>query len=804
MEDLLINISVQNSKKNGFIVLETFYGNIQLNKSGKYKGSRINAANPLTSMPVGNVDCNLVKNAFCEYCIQISFNSFCVFPENFICLYNKINNPSMFFVDNTDKSLYVINSVHKKTEKRKMKFNYDFGGIQLSYNSDNSLHITVEENSEIRQFQPIPNLLYDPQDETYTLMFDYQGTKIMLSDKTLSLSNYGIILRNYQYEVEISKKIENIGFFKLQKSRYSYSGIISLENIKNELLSQGIVLTSDRNSVLPSLKITRDASDWFNIEINCNIDGEVVDLASRIKLFSGGDIEHKDKTIVIPDSILQAQNNLMLENGVLRIHKKNIYDVLRIIYDSNAHTNEFFSYADINLNLTEKISNMSFSYQLDGIKWLKFLFLNQFGGCLADDMGLGKTFQVIGFLNDLEVKKQISKVLIIVPKTLLTNWKREFEKYDEMYSVGIYHGDSRKDFDFEEYNVIISTYQTVRIDLDIINKYKYSMVVFDEIQFIKNHKSNTSAVLKKINSSVRVGLSGTPMENNISELWNIMDVLNPGLFHSHSVFLRRYNGKNYDELKNILSFFVLRRIKENVLQELPEKDERIIYCDMDSSQRKLYDSINYAVKEQIMRLKAFAAPVVLKGLLLLRECCCHPMILNEDVNVNKLSESTKIDMLKMLVDNLISSQHKILIFSQFTKMLALIKEELNEYKDILYYLDGKTKDRNKIVEEFEKADAGIFLISIKAGGVGLNLTSAEDVIIFDPWWNPFVEQQAIDRVYRIGQTKKVSVYKLVAANTIEEKIIDMQNEKSKDFDEIINGISNDKNLDLKKIVDLLG
>ena len=207
-----------------------------------------------------------------------------------------------------------------------------------------------------------------------------------------------------------------------------------------------------------------------------------------------------------------------------------------------------------------------------------------------------------------------------------------------------------------------------------------------------------------------------------------------------------------------------------------------------------------------MNLKAFAAPVVLKGLTLLRECCCHPLLLDEATNVEHITESCKLEALKILVDNLFESGHKILIFSNYTSMLRIIETELaktESYKRAIFYLDGQTQNRVELVTRFESATEGIFLISIKAGGVGLNLVSAQDVIIYDPWWNPFVEQQAIDRAYRIGQERKVSVYKLVAANTLEEKIVDMQINKEENFDELINGLSVDKNIDLDKIIGLL-
>ena len=258
-------------------------------------------------------------------------------------------------------------------------------------------------------------------------------------------------------------------------------------------------------------------------------------------------------------------------------------------------------------------------------------------------------------------------------RQVITNLLTNAVKYTKDGSVTL-------KFDFENTDVIITTYNTAYLELKNLNEISYSVVVFDEIQTIKNHKSITSDAMRHIFSEMKIGLSGTPMENNISELWNIMDILNPNVFYSHSAFLRRYNGKNYDELKNILNLFILRRMKKDVLHELPEKYEQIIYCDMEQKQRKLYTGINIAVKNAIMSLIAFAAPVVLKGLTLLRECCCHPLLLNEETNVDMVSESCKLEALELLVDNLVESEHKILIFSNYTSMLSLIKKDLENFK----------------------------------------------------------------------------------------------------------------------------
>lgn len=811
MSDLLITINTRASKKNGFLVLETYFAKkVEINKSGKYKGGSISAADIFNNMPFNNCDYKSVGILLKENCYQISSNGFYVSSENFIKLFTRLKEQLIIFFDNPDKSLFIIGALIDHTTNKKAKYRYSFGDLVISYYSDNSVYIekSVIKTAEVKQIVPSPHLFYSNDEQVYSLYFNYCGENIPFLDKKLSVGiNDTIYLRNYNFENEICNTLLKKRFVKLAQCKFIYSGHKNKHDLNIDLSSKHIVMDDNENVITPEIKIAKNKSGWFEIDLTCNINGEIFDLASRIELFSTkNEIELDEKKVVIPDSILQAREYLAIEGNRLRIDQNHIFELLHIIYDSNSEISDFFSYSDIKLKVPKTVTQTAFPYQLEGIKWLKFLFLNHFGGCLADDMGLGKTFQIISFLEDKDVKNSIDKVLIIVPKSLLTNWKKELNKFESSYHSGIYHGDKRDEFDFDSFDIIITTYNTAYLDLKEINKIKYSMVIFDEIQTVKNHKSITSDAMKQIKSKMKIGLSGTPMENSISELWNIMDILNPNVFYNHSFFMRRYAEKNYDELKSILNLFILRRMKKDVLKELPSKSEQIIYCDMEPKQRALYTSINVAVKRAIMDLKAFAAPVVLKGLTLLRECCCHPLLLNDETNVNKIDESCKIDALNILVDNLVESGHKILIFSNYTSMLHLIMENLKKskrYQDIIYYLDGSTKDRNEVVNSFESAKEGIFLISIKAGGVGLNLISAQDVIIYDPWWNPFVEQQAIDRAYRIGQNKSVTVYKLVAANTLEERIIEMQNNKVQDFDELINGISTDKNIDLKDILKLL-
>lgn len=811
MPDLMIAFSVAASRKNGFIVLETYYTKqIGVSKAGKYKGGSITAADVLTCLPIQNASREAVQGWFTEFAYQIGKNSFYVTADNFRKLHQLFGSSPIIFLDHTDASLTLISKIEETSVRKRSKCQYAIGNCLFSYHSDGTLRIEKMEGAapHIRTLCPVPHLCYSTTDQAYTLLFEYGGEKAAYMDKELSVKTEdGIYLRNFRYENEVGWELQQAGFLKLTKGRYAYSGRKDIPALHALLSEKGIVLDDDKSTIIPNIKIARRESGWFEVDLSYDLGDGIMDLASKIQLFAQkNELEVGDKRIVLPDSVVQAKDDFVVKDNKLYLHQKHIFPLLRLIYNSGLPVTDFFSYSDVKLALPEAMEKTALPYQREGVQWLKFLFLNHLGGCLADDMGLGKTFQVIAFLEDEEARKHLQKVLVVVPKSLLTNWKREFEKFSSRYRVGIYHGNRRRELDFDRYEVIITTYNTAFLDKEYLDQKAFTIAVLDEIQTVKNYKSITSQAIKEIHAEMKIGLSGTPMENSISELWNVMDIVNPGAFPGHSAFLHRYHDRNYDELKEILNLFILRRMKKDVLKQLPPKYEQIIYCDMDEAQRRLYTGIHIAVKTAISRLKIFAAPVVLKGLTLLRECCCHPLLLDDATNVEGVQDSCKLDALMLLVEDLFASGHKILIFSNYTSMLQLIRQELEknrDYKANLFYLDGKTQQRNLLVEQFEAADAGIFLISIKAGGVGLNLTSAQDVIIYDPWWNPFVEQQAIDRAYRIGQQQSVNVYKLVAANTIEEKILDMQKEKEQDFEELINGISTDKNVDLNKILSLL-
>lgn len=304
-----------------------------------------------------------------------------------------------------------------------------------------------------------------------------------------------------------------------------------------------------------------------------------------------------------------------------------------------------------------------------------------------------------------------------------------------------------------------------------------------------------------------VGLSGTPFENNIIELWSIMNILNREIFKDESKFINFSETEQFEKLNKMITPFILRREKKDVLKELPEKKEIVVKCDMEESQYQLYNSLRLKILSEIKRMPSRfeikSSADILKGLLLLRQAACHPLLLSPEINSNNCNTSAKFELLKNKISSLVSAKEKVIVFSQFTSMLKITENWLIKEKIPYYYLDGKTNNRQDVINSFENSKCSVFLISLKAGGVGLNLTSCHYVIIYDPWWNPATEKQAADRVYRIGQYNDVFVYKLITNNTIEEKIQQLQQKKNVISDSIFKNLNNIGDLSIDEIIDLL-
>lgn len=432
-------------------------------------------------------------------------------------------------------------------------------------------------------------------------------------------------------------------------------------------------------------------------------------------------------------------------------------------------------------------------YQQEGLNWLQFLSTYELGGILADDMGLGKTIQALAHLCIEKAENRLRHpALVIAPTSLMFNWQMEAQKFSPDLRVLCLHGKDRQALfeSIQNYDLILSTYPLMIRDKSLILKHEFHMLILDEAQSIKNSKALTTQVILQIKAKHRVCLTGTPMENHLGEFWSLFHFLMPGLLKDIKSFNKYYRHpieKNGDQEKRarlikLTKPFLLRRTKAAVAPELPEKIEMIHYVELNGAQRDLYETIRIAmndkIQKEITRLGfARSQIIILDALLKLRQICCHPQLLKTQ-STKKVIASAKLDELMSLLQTLIEENRKILIFSAFTEMLQLIEKTLKEEGYSFLKLTGQSKNRAEIVQKFQNGEAPIFLISLKAGGVGLNLTTADTVIHYDPWWNPAAENQANDRAYRIGQDKTVMVYKLVAKDTIEDKILKMQAQKN--------------------------
>jgi non-specific serine/threonine protein kinase len=430
-------------------------------------------------------------------------------------------------------------------------------------------------------------------------------------------------------------------------------------------------------------------------------------------------------------------------------------------------------------------------YQKHGYDWLHFLHEYKLGGILADDMGLGKTVEMLVYLKSLQEKSPPMKeaTLLVVPKSLITNWQRESEKFTPGMRFLEYMGNFRnKDVSiFDEYDVVITTYGTMLRDIEILRSYKFDHVVLDESQAIKNPLAKSAKAARLLKAEHRLVMTGTPVENNTFELWSQFAFLNPGLLGGMDYFKKQFanpiesagDEKSAELLRKLVYPFILRRTKEQVALELPPRTERVMYIDMDPGQKKLYNQTRERYRAELMGLIESegindARFKILEGLLRLRQIAIHPALVNEKY----LGSTPKFEMLLEILETLESENHKALVFSQFVETLRLVKKELDARKIRYMYLDGRTPNRQAKVDEFQMNEKiPFFLISLKAGGVGLNLTAADYVIHMDPWWNPAVEMQASDRAHRIGQTRPVFIYKIIARDTVEEKILQLQEKK---------------------------
>ncbi|RMD85735.1 MAG: DEAD/DEAH box helicase, partial [Candidatus Dadabacteria bacterium] len=452
--------------------------------------------------------------------------------------------------------------------------------------------------------------------------------------------------------------------------------------------------------------------------------------------------------------------------------------------------------------ISKKFKGRLRQYQKEGFYWMHFLDELGFGGILADEMGLGKTVQALAHIQSLKDKGVGLPSLVVVPTSIITNWYYEARRFTPDLSVLVLHGPGRKKLfsKIDDYDLVLTTYALVRVDRSVFERHRFYLLVLDEAQNIKNEQASVSQSVKMIPSERRLALTGTPVENRPMDLWSIFDFLMPDYLGSKEYFRKNVEkvlitggeaGNRVGEyLKRKVRPFILKRTKKEVEKDLPPKVESIVRVEMTPSQRVLYNEILGETRSKVFgevkkRGIGGASMYILAALLRLRQICNHPRSVNGLQELGDLT-SGKFEALKELVTEALESGKKILLYSQFLNMLSIIKDWLESQGVKYVYLDGSTKNRQDIVDAFNTDDSiRVFVISLKAGGFGLNLTAADTVMIYDPWWNPAVEQQASDRAHRIGQTKIVNVYRFVTENSVESHIMDLQERKEKIVDALI-------------------
>jgi len=474
------------------------------------------------------------------------------------------------------------------------------------------------------------------------------------------------------------------------------------------------------------------------------------------------------------------------------------------VYTNRDHTfrkmvKNFKTISDADYEVPSSLKRIMRGYQKNGFQWLKTLQSCQFGGILADDMGLGKTIQAISFL--LSEQNAGVTTLVVCPASLVFNWGEEFARFGSKLKVQLITGDQqerqKKIEAYTDYDVSVTSYDLLRRDISYYEEKKFTYEIIDEAQYIKNHTTAAAKAVKVIDSQMRIALTGTPIENRLSELWSIFDFLMPGFLYSYDVFkkeletpIAKYNDQNaMARLQRMVGPFIMRRLKSDVLKDLPDKLEEVRYVKFEQEQQTVYDA-------QVVHMQEILAQQneedfnknkmkILAELTRLRQICCDPALCFE----NYQGASAKLDSCIELVQSALDSGHKMLLFSQFTSMLELIKKRLDAEGISYYVITGETskEKRLQLVKAFNENEIPVFLISLKAGGVGLNLTGADVVIHYDPWWNIAAQNQATDRAHRIGQTKKVTVYKLIARHSVEEKILKLQETKRDLAEQVMNG-----------------
>jgi hypothetical protein len=673
-------------------------------------------------------------------------------------------------------------------------------------------HLTVRRESSI----------WHPDRLVCELHFDYDGTPLRPGDAehvTLDRRGRRVLVRDREGERRAEEQLAAAGV-KTRASRYEPGGVRRelaprrLPRAVRQLVAQGwhVMAEGEVYRHASGLNVgIRSGLDWFDLEGEVDFGGRKVPfpaalaalrrgetlvplgdgelgllpeewlkrygLAARVADHADGHIRFRASQIGFLDALLLAQPEVSADAACER---------------ARARLRSFEGLAP--RDAPEGFVGELRGYQREGLSWLHFLDEFGFGGCLADDMGLGKTVQVLALLAGRHLGGAATRPsLVVAPRSLVFNWRSEAARFTPALRVLDHTGLERRreTSAFDGHDVVLTTYGTLRRDVLLLKDVEFDHVVLDEAQTIKNSASETAKAARLLRGRQRLALSGTPLENHLGELWSLFEFLNPGML-GRVTTLESAAGETGDGdralVARALRPFILRRTKEQVASDLPAKTEQTLMCELDVEQRRFYDEIRDHYRASLLRrVEADGLERskihVLEALLRLRQAACHPALIDP---VRAGAASAKLDTLLTLLGEVLEEGHKVLVFSQFTRLLALVRARLEAQGVTYEYLDGRTRDRAARVERFQTdAACPVFLVSLKAGGLGLNLTAAEYVFLLDPWWNPAVEAQAVDRTHRIGQDKPVFAYRLIAKDTVEEKVLKLQQSKRKLADAII-------------------
>jgi superfamily II DNA or RNA helicase len=654
------------------------------------------------------------------------------------------------------------------------------------------------------------------------IFFHYGGVRISEAETRSAIEDSAanrLFARDKQAENAAMTQLAELGVSPMSWQGHQWEiSQVKVPSLVHTLVTQGWRVEAEgklyRTGGNLKMQVT-SRIDWFELEGAADFDGHPVRMPELLQAIARG-----ERTVLLADGSLgmipedwlkrwhAAAGFAQSNGGALRFarHQAGLLDALlasepAVTFDEvfMRVREELQSFAGIGpADPSSAFRGQLREYQREGLGWLLFLRRFGFGGCLADDMGLGKTIQVLALLDSGHRR---GPALIVVPRSLVFNWKQEAARFAPALRILDQTGVDRKDRwrEIDRHDVILATYGTLRRDAPILKDIRFDTIILDEAQAIKNANTESAKAVRLLKGDHRLVLTGTPVENRLTDLWALFEFLNPGMLGSASVFRSYISGASSASetasgadplgiLSRALRPFILRRTKEQVARELPAKTEQTIYCELDANQRRLYDELRSHYRDALLgRIEEVGMDKsrmhILEALLRLRQAACHPGLIDK----SRVEESSaKLDALLPQIAEVAAEGHKALVFSQFTSLLSILRKRLDRENIAYEYLDGKTRDREARVRRFQECpNTPVFLVSLKAGGVGLNLTAAEYVFLLDPWWNPAVEAQAIDRTHRIGQSRHVFAYRFIARDSVEEKVLQLQQMKREMADAII-------------------